>query len=346
MNKILRGVIPAAVLAAALWWFWPSAPHDTAAITPSVLVTTITLKPGSLPQTITAYGTIAAGPGAETTITMPASGSMDAIDVMPGQAVMGGAPLLHVQPDPQAVADLRKANSAVVAAKANRAHVAALFAARLATSADLAAADQTLRDATSTLTALQTTNTGMAFTLTAPFAGTITAVSASTGAMLPAGTTLLRIVKTSGLVAAVAAPAANAAALHPGDGALVSLLGSHQSLPGKVTAVATMIDPQTGLIGITIAPDGPVTLGAAVVADITTGTLSGYVLPRDAVQTDDHRAYVFQIDAKNIAHRQDVKILGNIGNQTIVAPNLNTAMPVVITGAYQLDDGSAVRTGP
>ena len=38
-------------------------------------------------------------------------------------------------------------------------------------------------------------------------------------------------------------------------------------------------------------------------------------------------------------------ILGTIGDQTVIAPDLNTAMPLVTTGAYQLSDGMAVRTG-
>jgi len=110
-----------------------------------------------------------------------------------------------------------------------------------------------------------------------------------------------------------------------------------------VLASAAMLDPQTGLTDVTISLNGPAPLGEPVQALITTGTLSGYVVPRAAVQNDDKGDYAFQVDARNIAHRVDVHVLGGAGNQTVLAPSLNAAMPLVTTGAYQLDDGMAVR---
>jgi hypothetical protein len=104
-----------------------------------------------------------------------------------------------------------------------------------------------------------------------------------------------------------------------------------------------MVDPQTGLIGVTLALRGTPLLGASVDAVVTTSMLSGYIVPRDAVQTDQQGDYVFQIDEHNIAHRVAVHLLGTQGGKTILAPSLNTAMPMVTTGAYQLDDGAAVR---
>jgi hypothetical protein len=114
-------------------------------------------------------------------------------------------------------------------------------------------------------------------------------------------------------------------------------------ISGRVLAAAAMLDPQTGLTDVTIALDAPAPLGEPVRAAITTGTLTGYVVPRDAVQTDDKGDYAFQVDGQNIAHRIAVHVLGGAGDRIVLAPDLDTAMKLVTTGAYQLEDGAAVR---
>jgi RND family efflux transporter MFP subunit len=345
MKKSYAGIgILAVIVAAAIIWEMNGAPpappgNDQ----PSVAISTIRLTPGSLPATVSAYGSIAAGAGAEQSITIGAGGMVAALPVIQGQAVAAGDTLAVISADPQSIADLRKAESAVTVARANRAHVAALLASRLATNADLAAADQALSDAAGTLAALRATGAGVSRTITAPFTGVISAVLAAPGTLQPAGAALLRLINTNSLVATVGVPPGPAGAVKSGDPAAVTLLNAGPVISGRVLAAAAMLDPQTGLTDVTISLDGSAPLGEPVRAVITIGTLNGYVVPRDAVQNDDKGDYAFQVDAHNIAHRVFVHVLGSAAAQTVLAPDLNVAMPMVTTGAYQLDDGTAVR---
>jgi len=316
------------------------------AISQQALVSTIRLAPGSLPATMRAYGQIQAAPGAEMTITLAADGIVAALPVAPGERVMAGDVLAMITPDAPSVAERRKAFNALAAARAQRVHVASLRASRLATVADLAAADQVLADAAASLTALERTGAGVARVVRAPQAGIVSSVLASPGSAQPAGAELLRIIGDDALVAVVGVTPAQASAMRPGDAARLTILGTGTILAGRLTRLAAMTDAQTGLIGVTLAAPGAALLGAPVEADITTGILTGYVVPRDAVQTDEQGDYAFQLDPHDIAHRVAVRVLGTQGDQTVLAPDLNAALPLVTTGAYQLDDGAAVRLAP
>jgi RND family efflux transporter MFP subunit len=331
------------VVAAIMWKTGSAPPAPPNNDRPSVAVSTISLTPGHLPATVSAYGSVGAGAGAEQSITIGAGGMVAAIPVIQGQAVAAGDTLAVISADPQSIAELRKAESAVTAARANRAHIAALLASRLATNADLAAADQALSDAAGTLAALRATGAGVNRTITAPFAGVISAVLAAPGTLQPAGAALLRLIDTRTVVATAGVPPGPVGAVKPGDPAAITMLNAGAVISGRVLATAAILDPQTGLTDVTISLDGPAPLGEPVQAVITTGTRNGYVVPRDAVQNDDQGDYAFQVDARNIAHRVTVHVLGRAGDQTVLAPDLNAAMPLVTTGAYQLDDGTAVR---
>ena len=127
---------------------------------PRAEVSTLQLVRRVVPVHIPAFGSVVAGT-AEMNITLAAPGIVSTILVRPGQGVMVGQALAQIAPDAQSVADLRKAQDAVNAADAARAHVAALLTGHLATSADLAAATQMAQDAAANLAALRALGTGM-----------------------------------------------------------------------------------------------------------------------------------------------------------------------------------------
>ena len=83
-------ILAVLILAGAAWWEFARRPVTAAEPVASVLVNTIKLTPGSLPATVTAYGSVTAGPGAETTMAMQASGVVSDIAVSVGQQVTAG----------------------------------------------------------------------------------------------------------------------------------------------------------------------------------------------------------------------------------------------------------------
>lgn len=338
MKKILAIAILAAVVAAIVYSRTRPAPADDTP-PPVAQVATISLQRGVFPVQITAYGSITAG-AAERSITLQSPGIVTAILAAQGQAVTAGEPLARVVPDAQSAADLSKARDAVRAAEAQRRHVAALLASHLATQADLAAAAQTAQDAKANLRALRSLGTGTAYLIGAPVNGIVTAIMARPG-MLPAGTELFRLAAANGLVASAGLPEADAAQIRPGDGATLTALNSATRIPAKVALRGAMLDPQTGLIDITLDPQGDLPLGEPLCVTITKGSVTGDAVPRDAVRNDENGDFVFQLDSQGIAHRQPVRLLEQYGGLSILAPDLNPAMPVVTTGAYQLEDGMA-----
>ncbi len=332
-----------AVLLAGLAVFADGQTHPALADTapsPSAAVSTMQLVRRAVPVQIPAFGSIVAGT-AETNIALTAPGIVTSVLVRPGQAVAAGQKLADVAPDAQAVADLRRAQDALEAAQAARAHVAALFAGQLATSADLAAATQTAQDAAANLQALRAMGTGVKQVLTAPFAGTVTSVTARAGALSPAGTMLFTLAASGREVALAGLPEAQAMRIQPGDAAMLTALNTGAQIPAIVVQRAAMLDPQTGLMDITLAPQAPLALGEPLALSITAGSVTGYQVPRGAVLNDAQGDYVFQLDAHNIAHREAVQVLQPDGTTSVLAPDLDPSLPLVTTGAYQLEDGMA-----
>ncbi len=348
MNKTWLYVIPVVLLVAGGVVYMNSGggPVDQYAnATPSVLVQTITLTPGTLPIQVSADGSVIAGPSGAMSLTTQASGMVSAVDVVPGQMVVAGQHLLRVAPDAQSIADFAKARNALTAARANQAHVAALVVTHLATNSDLATANQAVMDAQASLASLQASGSGVEHTIIAPMSGIVTSVAVAPGMAVTPGMALLQIAKQGGAVAQLGVPPSLMQGIEVGSPVHMQALITGDSLDGKVIQVPQMMNPQTGLMDVMVGlpADATMPIGAPLQAEITSATLSGYVVPRNAVQTDEQGDYVFQIDNKNIAHRVGVKVLGNRDDQTIIASNLDATMPMVTTGAYQLDDGVPVR---
>jgi RND family efflux transporter MFP subunit len=313
----------------------PDAPDDSPA--PSATVSVLTLMPRDVPLRITAWGSIVAGP-AETNIALAAPGIVTPL-AQPGQAVAAGQALAQVAPDPQSAADLRKAQDAVRAARAQHDHVAALLQQHLATTADLAAATQAQNDAIATLAALRAAGLGEDETLRAPFAGIVAALAAAPGGMLPAGTVVFKLADGAGLTALVGVPEAAAQRVQPEDPASLTLLNTNAQMPATVVQRAAMIDPQTGLIDITLRPLGVAPLGEPVAVTITVGTVTGYPVPRAAVLSDEQGSYVYQLDGHDVAHREPVRVLEAEGGSVVLAPTLDPGMRLATAGAYELSDG-------
>ncbi|WP_234731180.1 efflux RND transporter periplasmic adaptor subunit [Acidocella facilis] len=338
--------IAAVILVAGLgaWYaLSPAAPADETP-TPVATVSTVAVRSQSLPRLIDAPGSIIAGT-AEQSLALKAAGVLVSYQVVPNEAVQQGQALAQLGPDPVEAANLAKAQDALSAADAARAHVAALLPAHLATKSDLAAATQAQRDAASALAALRATGAGQSYTLKAPAAGLITALPATPGGSLPAGSVLVKFVPQSGLVAQIGLEQSQAAQLQPGDDATLTKLNGGAPVAARVVGIAGGLDAQTGLIDVTLRPAAPVTLGAPVRVQIQAGQLEGVQVPNEAVLRDEKGLYVYQLDAKGIAHRADVELLQQGARTSVLAAKgLNPAWKIATQGAYQLSDGMQTAT--
>jgi membrane fusion protein, multidrug efflux system len=311
---------------------------------PSVLVQVTRLHAGGLPRIVTVYGRMEVDPAARHAVTAPAAVVVDAISVQPGQQVAAGAPLVGLGPSPATSSAYTQAVAAVRVAGELARRTAALVAQHLATRQDLAAAEKSGSDARAALAALAAEGAAGPRTLRAPFAAVVTAVPARRGAIVAQGTALVDLARPDALVLHAGAVPSQAAAIRPGDRAAILALGGGEPAAGKVLLRGSMVDPQTGLVPVIVAPPaGRFLLGETAQARIVTGETRGWVVPHVAMLVDDS-GVPYVVQAKDgIAHRVRVRILGHDGERDVVAGSLDPAASLVLAGNYQLADGMRVR---
>ncbi len=312
---------------------------------PSVEVQLAHFKKGSLPRTVTAYGTVAPSAAAQRMIVAPAAAVVDEIDVRQGQEVDDNAPLLRLSPNPAAQAAYSQAESALRVATDLAARTRNMVQQHLATAQQLAAAEKSQADARASLAALQAQGAGGARTLKAPFRAVVTAIATSPGALVSEGSALLSLAGAGGLVLQAGVLPSDAAAIAVDDPATVKAVGQKTGLPGKVLLRGAMVDSTSGMIPVELAlPDGKFLPGQPAVATITTGEVTGYIVPHDAILADDH-GHPYIVQAPNMTAKQvPVRVLDRAGDQDLVDGALDPSIPLVLAGNYQLKDGMKMRT--
>lgn len=311
---------------------------------PSVLVTTTKVQKGSLRHTVSAYGTVQADPSARQSVMAPAAATVSKIYVRLGEVVDKGAPLIALQPNPQTSADYVKARSALQAADAQVRHTRELLSQYLATKQQLVDAEKAQSDARAALEALKTQGAGGLKTIRAPFRAAVTKIDASTGTLVTEGTALLELAPPGALVLKVGVVPADAAAIKPGDEAVVTALGRDATINATVLLRGGMVDPSDGLVPVEIGlPKDAMLPGETAAATITTALIQGFVVPHVAIQIDDSgHPYVVQV-VNNTAKLVSVRVLDAEGSKDVVFGKLDLKAPLVVSGAHQLQDGMKVR---
>ncbi len=315
---------------------------------PSVLVTTETPRQGTLPRTLTAYGTVQAAPGGSQALSLLRGGQVILVRVAVGQRVHRGEALLTVSADQAALSTYRQAVTALSVAQGERGRLTQMLAQHLATRDQLALADKAVTDAQANLDTLAKAGGGSAEqTLSAPFDGVVSNLSVASGARIPPQAPLVTLDRSSRLVASVGVEPSQRGLLAPGQAAQVESLDGGSPLPGSVLSVGAMLDPVSRLVPVRVDPPGNDPLagllpGGAVRVVVQVGEYRGWLTPRAAVLTDANGAYVFQVDGGKAA-RVDVHVAGVVGTTTVVTGAIDPGRPLVTSGNYQLQGGETVR---
>ncbi|HWE74475.1 MAG TPA: HlyD family efflux transporter periplasmic adaptor subunit [Stellaceae bacterium] len=321
-------------------------PKEKSKEEPNVEVQLTQIKKGSLPKTVTAYGRVEPSTSALRTVMAPAATVVDQIYVRQGQEVDTNAPLLRLVPSPATQFAYAQAESAQRVASDLVARTRNMVQQHLATAQQLADAEKSQTDAKASLVALQAQGAGGANTLKAPFRAVVTAIATSPGAIVAEGAPLLSLAGPGEIVLKAGIIPAEAGAIAADDPATIKAVGQNDSETGKVVLRGAMVDAASGTIPIEIAlPAGKFLPGQAAVATITTGEVTGYIVPHAAILVDDqgHR-YVVQA-ANMTAKRVPVRVLDAAGDQDVVEGALDASAPLVLGGNYQLKDGMKMHAG-
>jgi RND family efflux transporter MFP subunit len=317
---------------------------DAPSVAASVLVQTAALKQGSLPRTVVAYGIVQANPAAHNSLMAPVAATVADVYVRVGQTVAKGDPLVQLAPTPTTVAAYAAAvSSARVAADALM-RTRQLRAESLATEPQVTAAEKADSDARTALAAMQAQGAAGPSTLRAPAAAVVTALTANTSAIVAEGAPLLELAQANGLIFVAGVVAAQAATIKVGNAAQVTSIGGAGTVAAKVSMRGAAVDPGTGLVPVEFSlPAGGLLPGESAQASITTGDVHGYVVPHEAVLVHDTGdTYVVQ-DVKGAAKTVPVKVVLSTGESDVIDGPLDATAPLILAGAYQLQDGMKVR---
>lgn len=315
---------------------------------PSVLVQTTPVEQGSLPRLVVAYGNVQANPAAHESVVAPVAAIVTRLYVRVGEPVAKGAPLVQLDPTPHTRAGYAAAVTAQRVASEDLVRMQQMLAESLATAQQLAAAQKADSDARASLAALQAQGAGGPTTLRAPSASMVTAVTATTGAIVSEGSPLLDLAARHALVLVAGVVPALAALLERGDAATVTPVGGPGKFTTQVLLRGVIVDPSSGLVPIDIAlPAGALLPGETAQASITAGEVHGFVVPHAAVLVHDNGdTYVVQA-VNGLAKTVSVHVLVSVGGKDALDGSLDPSAPLILSGNYQLHDGMKVRVaGP
>ena len=338
------GWLAIALMAASL----AAAGHAQAEHAGAAQVTIVSVHQGSLPEIVTAYGTASPALEGGNAVSLPQDGRVAAILVTPGDRVHAGDRLMEFDLAAAGVSTYQQALSALNLTQAERAHTARLLAQKLATRDQLAQAEKAYLDAKASLDALRRQGADRPRTeVTAPYDGVINTIPVAQGDRVAAGAPLMTLTRldgrgVDGLVVTVGVEPALHARVQSGQNVVLHRPGGGPDVTGHVVRVDGVVNVKTRLVDVDIGvPPNAVLSGEVFAADITLGDLHGWIVPHDAVLSDDHGDYLFQVKAGK-AVRVDVHTLGGQADQDAVNGHLDAALPVVTKGATQLADGDPV----
>ena len=317
-----------------------------------VQVQTVPLRQQLLSDTVSGFGTVTAAEEATANISFPHAGQIIALGVRAGEKVRTGQQLAIVTADPATLLSYRNATAALEFAQKDLERTKTLLAQRLATNAQVAAAQKALADAGAAVaTERSLGNDQPTRAATAPFDGVVSQIMVAPGDRPAANTALIKLVRTDrGTTIIVGLTPENADRVKPGMMAQVSpVLGSAASpLAGSVQQVSGTLSATTKLVDawVDVTSTSPALVpGAAVSVMVVLASHSGWVVPRAAVLRNGNTSYVFQV-AGTTAKQVNVTTGIETDEWTEVSGPLDPSLEVVMLGNYELRDGMAIRKAP
>ena len=323
-----------------------SASDTSATQTPSVLVGVVRPQQGSLPTVVTAYGSVAPSEMGTRTFSEAQPGQVTRLMVAPGSVVRAGQALATFVTAPSSRSTYDQAVSALAAARKARASTAQLLSQQLATIDQLAQADKAVSDAQVALAALRAEGAGSpTHTIVAPFSGVVTMIGVAQGDRTQPGATILTLARSGGIIVTVGIDPAQRAGLAVGQPATLTRLSGGGTLAGRVVRIDGALNATTRMVDVDLTfPEGALLPGEAMQVGIETGRTSGWVVPHAAVVTAGGSPRVFQVAAgKAKAVPVTLRLSSDKGD--VVEGALDPNRSLIVTGAYQVNDGDAVRQG-
>ena len=316
-------------------------------------VVVATSKPAIINNKSGGVGALSASPQHVSVVSLNVTGvtspiEVTSVDVVAGQQVSVGTPLLQLNPTPfeqnklQIAASLQQAEQTLASAVAANGTGAtagsggAYLAVQIPTFQGEVAIDQQL---------LQIAD-GNGTSLTAPIAGNISYVRVAAGQIVSPGTSLVQIIDPSTVDVSTGMQLTDLRSISPGDAVTVTpteLPGVH--LFGKVLAVSASA-ANGGLEGTVVVAvsntTNPVPIGTQAFVTITAPVHATVSVPTSAVQNIELNPAVAVI-RDNKVYFQPVQVGASDTNNTQIVSGLKPGQKVAITNLQLLRDGDQVK---
>lgn len=181
-----------------------------------------------------------------------------------------------------------------------------------------------------------------------PIDGTVASSPLYIGEMASAGTPLLTVVDTSKVTVRLYLAPDQAALLHPGDPAEISLNGGQVKVAGKATVVSPALDPNSTTVQVWVEalnPHDELKPGSAVTVSMVAETAPhALVIPASAIiNTPDQGPTVMLVGSDSRAHQTPVKTGISDNGEIQVLSGLHAGDTVITQGGFGLDDNTKVQ---
>ena len=310
-------------------------------------VTTTAITSGQVSQTVTCYGNVTAQPGAIAVLSASVECRVSHLHVAGGQSVDTGSAVIEIEPSPDARLALIDARNALEGAKKESASAHQRLDLKLATNSDAQTADQVMQAAQAKFDDLDKRGAGEQRKLiTAATAAVVAKVDVQEGQLVPAGAALVELVPRGQIEVRLG--------VEPGDAPLLranqpvqlfpSTADEDESLDGSIRLVTQRVNPESRLVDVLVKPGetDALLLDGFIHAELTLKTVSGLIVPHEALLPDDDGFSVFTVvDGHAIRHAVKVAVQ-NDKQAVITGDGLHQGDAVVIAGNLELDDKAAV----
>jgi len=296
-----------------------------------------------------------------TTVQPQVDGQITRIEVVSGQRVARGAPLMQIDPRRQQAAvssqeaELASRQAAVAFARQQAQRAAELFAAGAISKQEQEQADTALQTAEAGLKSLQAQVQQQQvqlryFTVAAPTAGVVGDVPVRVGNVVTSQTVLTTIDQNDTLEVHVDVPVERAGALKVGlPMQILSSDGSERLATTTVSFVSPHVDDQMQSIlvkGQVRNPDGALRASQYVRARLVWKTDNLLVVPVTAVLRVSGQFFAFVAEdagGKLVARQRAIKVGPIVGESYPVLDGIKAGERVVTSGAQKLMDGAPIQ---
>lgn len=180
--------------------------------------------------------------------------------------------------------------------------------------------------------------------LLAPDDGTISARTATVGAVVQGGQELFRMVRKNRLEWRAEVTSSELAKIQPGQKVIV-VTPAGANVPGKVRVIAPTVDPQTRNVQVYVdlLPGAAARAGMFARGEFELGKSVALTVPQPSVVVRDGFSYVFVLKPDNRVQQQKIAVGRRVADQVEVTSGLQGEATIVAQGAGFLNDGDLVK---